>query len=109
MEVQSLAGRVAALNKFISKASDKCHIFFKTLKKAFKWTEEYEIAFQQLKQYLGAPPLLNSPKKGEVLHLYLAVSQTLVSSALMRSEGEHNYQSTTPAGPCTMQSSTTPG
>lgn len=34
--VQSLAGRVAALNKFISKATDKCLPFFKTLKKAFE-------------------------------------------------------------------------
>src|ERR1700733_3701420 len=85
-EVQSLAGRVAALNRFISKATDKCHPFFKTLKKAFEWTEECELAFQQLKQYLGSPPLLSSPKKGEVLCLYLAVSRTAVSSALMRNE-----------------------
>ena len=31
-EVQSLTGRVAALNKFVSKATDKCLPFFKTLK-----------------------------------------------------------------------------
>lgn len=31
-EVQSLAGRVAALNRFVSKATDKCLPFFKTLK-----------------------------------------------------------------------------
>lgn len=40
-EVQSLNGRVAALNRFISRAMDKCLPFFKTLKKAFKWTDEY--------------------------------------------------------------------
>ena len=34
-EVQSLMGRVAALNRFVSKATDKCLPFFKTLKKAF--------------------------------------------------------------------------
>ena len=34
-EVQSLTRRVAALNRFISKATDKCLAFFKTLKKAF--------------------------------------------------------------------------
>ena len=34
-EVQSLIGKVAALNRFISKATDKCLLFFKTLKKAF--------------------------------------------------------------------------
>ena len=34
-EVQSLTRRVATLNKFISKATDKCLPFFKTLKRAF--------------------------------------------------------------------------
>ena len=38
--VQSLNGKVAALNKFISKATDKCLPFFRILKKSFKWTDE---------------------------------------------------------------------
>ena len=32
-EVQSLNGRVTALNRFVSRAIDKCLPFFKTLKK----------------------------------------------------------------------------
>ena len=31
-EVQKLIGRIAALNKFVSKATNKCLPFFKTLK-----------------------------------------------------------------------------
>ena len=34
-EVQKLTGRIATLNKFVSKATDKCLPFFKTLKQAF--------------------------------------------------------------------------
>ena len=34
-EVQRLTGKITALNKFISKATDKCLPFFKTLKQAF--------------------------------------------------------------------------
>ena len=34
-EVQSLTGKVIALNRFVSKATDKCMSFFKVLKKAF--------------------------------------------------------------------------
>ena len=34
-EVQKLTGRVAALNRFVSKSTDKCLPFFKTLKQAF--------------------------------------------------------------------------
>ena len=39
-EVQYLTGRVAALKRFISKATNKCLPFFKVLKKAFEWTDE---------------------------------------------------------------------
>ena len=35
-EVQSLTRRVAALNRFVSKAIDKCLPFFKILKKTFE-------------------------------------------------------------------------
>ena len=39
-EVQSFIDRVAALNRFVSKATDKCLPFFKVLKKAFEWTNK---------------------------------------------------------------------
>ena len=39
-EVQSLNDKVAALNRFISRAMDKCLPFFHTLKKPFEWTNE---------------------------------------------------------------------
>ena len=44
-EVQSLTGRVAALNRFVSTTTDKCLPFFKVLKKAFEWTDECQKAF----------------------------------------------------------------
>ena len=39
-EVQKVTGRIATLNKFISKVTDKCLPFFKTLKQAFAWIDE---------------------------------------------------------------------
>jgi hypothetical protein len=48
-EVQSLTGRVAALNRFVSRATDKCLPFFKTLRKAFAWTDECQKSFEELK------------------------------------------------------------
>ena len=39
-EVQSLNGKVAALNRFVSRATDKCLPFFRTLKKSFEWTDK---------------------------------------------------------------------
>ena len=39
-EVQSLNGKVAVLNRFVLRATDKCLPFFRTLKKSFEWTDE---------------------------------------------------------------------
>ena len=44
-EVQKLTGRIAALNRFVSRATDKCLPFFKTLKQAFAWIDKCEVAF----------------------------------------------------------------
>ena len=86
-EVHSLIGKVAALNKFISKAIDKCMPFFKVLKKAFYWNDECEEALAKLKEYLAKLPLLSPSVMGEKLFLHLAVSNIAVSSALIKEEG----------------------
>ena len=85
-EVQSLNGKIAALNRFISKATDKCLPFFHTLRKSFEWTDECQKAFENLKKYLSSPPLLTPSIPGEELYLYLAVLQAAVSAALVREE-----------------------
>jgi len=85
-QLQQLTGRIAALNRFISRSTDKCLPFFKILQKTFVWSNECEEAFCQLKEYLANPPLLSSPKEGEILYLYLAVSPSAVSSVLVREE-----------------------
>ena len=87
-EVQKLTGRIAALNRFVSRATDKCLPFFKTLKQAFAWIDECKEAFQDLKRYLSNPPLLSPSKEGENLYLYLAVSTTVMSAALIREEAK---------------------
>ena len=85
-EVQKLTGRIATLNKFIPRATDKCLPFFKVLKKAFQWTNECEEALTKLKNYPIQPPLLSLSVMGEKLHLYLVVSNIIVSLALIREE-----------------------
>ncbi|GFS40362.1 hypothetical protein Acr_00g0068110 [Actinidia rufa] len=85
-EVQKLAEMAAVLNRFISKSSDKCCPFFKLLRKnaKFSWDEESEMALQQFKKYLTKPPLLSTLEEGELLHVYLVVSEHAVSSVLLR-------------------------
>ena len=70
----------------MSKATDKYLPFFRTLKKSFEWTTECQQAFEELKAYLSAPPLLSPSQPGEELFLYLAVSSVVVSTALIREE-----------------------
>ena len=70
-EVQRLIGRIAALSRFVSRASDKCQPFFQILKKAFQWDTNCEEAFSALKTYLSSSPILVSPSEGELLTLYL--------------------------------------
>ena len=88
-EVQRLSGRIAALNHFISRATDCCKPFFQALRKGkdFVWTVGCKQSFQDLKSYLGKPPLLSKLHEGDFLILYLVVSKGAVSSALVQEEG----------------------
>ena len=75
-DIQRLIGRVATLNRFISRSSKRSKPFYDILKKnkRFEWTEDHEKAFQELKKYLSSVPLLVKPIDGEPLLLYLLVS-----------------------------------
>ena len=83
-DIQRLTGRIAALSRFVSRASDRCRPFFQVLKKAFQWHTCCQEAFTTLKTYLSSPPILVSPSEGELLTLYLAVSDLATSVALVR-------------------------
>ncbi|XP_056691812.1 uncharacterized protein [Spinacia oleracea] len=89
-DVQKLAGRLVALNRFISRSSDKCKLFYDILKKneKFSWTDQHEAALQQLKQYLSEPSLLSKPKDKEELQVYLAVTESTISAVLVRQEDD---------------------
>jgi len=65
-EVQRLTRRIAALNRFISKATNKCLPFFKTFKQVFQWINKCEAVFQSLKEYLSKPPLLSLSTDGKI-------------------------------------------
>ena len=83
-EMQCLTGRIAALSSFVSRSSNKCRPFFQVMKKAFHWDAQCEEAFSALKTYLSSPPVLVSPSEGELLTLYLVVSDFSTSAALVR-------------------------
>ena len=83
-DIQRLTGRIATLSRFVSKAIDKCQPFFQVLKKAFQWDAHCKEAFMVIKTYLSSLPILVSPSEGELLTLYLAVSDFSTNAALVR-------------------------
>jgi hypothetical protein len=96
--VQQLAGRLAALSRFISKLGQKALPFYRLLWKMdkFTWTEEAQAAFDDLKHRLSMSPVLVTPREKEPMLLYIAAINQVVSSALVvkRTEDskEHRVQ-----------------
>jgi hypothetical protein len=78
----------AALNRFISRLAEKCRPFFDLIKKGnnFHWGDQSDQAFEQLKAYLIAAPLLAIPVNGESLYMYLAAFEHAVSAAIVRED-----------------------
>ncbi|XP_012853665.1 PREDICTED: uncharacterized protein LOC105973192 [Erythranthe guttata] len=85
-EVQSLAGKMVALGRFISRMADKSLPFFKVLRKAaqFEWTDKCQLAFEALKTSLSRLPILSTPERNETLFVYLSVGDEAVSSVLFK-------------------------
>ncbi|GKD34353.1 reverse transcriptase domain-containing protein [Tanacetum coccineum] len=87
-DVQKLNGKLASLNRFLSKSSEKSLPFFKTLKKCtkksdFQWTTEAEEAFKQMKKLIAELPTLTAPREHEELIIYLAAAKEAISAVLM--------------------------
>ncbi|GKB00587.1 reverse transcriptase domain-containing protein [Tanacetum coccineum] len=87
-DVQKLNGKLARLNRFLSKSAEKSLPFFKALKKCtkksdFQWTTETEAAFKQMKKLTVEPPTLTAPMEKEELIVYLTATREAVSAMLM--------------------------
>jgi hypothetical protein len=83
---QRLAGRLASLNRFISRSAETNLSFFEILKSAevFQWGLAQQKAFEELKQYLIDLTTLTPPSPGAPLLLYVVASHYAVSAALVQ-------------------------
>ena len=63
-EVQRLVGRLTAIARFLSKLADKTKPMVNLLKKSAKFerNETCQQNFDQVKQLLATPPILNKPR-----------------------------------------------
>jgi hypothetical protein len=82
---QRLEGRLASLNRFISRSAERNLPFFEILKsvEVFQWGPAQQKAFEELKQYLIDLTTLTPPSLGASLFLYVAASHSAVSATLV--------------------------
>lgn len=87
-EIQKLIGKIAALNRFISKSAERSLPFFRALKGTdeMEWVEEQLKAFQQFKNYLTSNLTVTVPFLEAPLLLYVAAS--IAVSAVLVQEKE---------------------
>lgn len=87
-DIQMLTEKLAALNRFISRLSNRCKHFFNLLRKkqGFEWDAEYQAIFEHIETYLSSVSILSSPVPGEELYLYIANTPTVISAVLVRVE-----------------------
>jgi hypothetical protein len=83
---QRLAGRLASLNRFISRSTERNLPFFEILKSAevFQWGPAQQKAFEELKQYLIDLTTLSPPSPRAPLLLYIVASHSAVSATLVQ-------------------------
>ena len=85
--IQTLIGKLAALNRFISRYSNSLLPFFTELKEASKkgWGPECDKTFHSINEYIASPLSLSQLVDGEELYLYLTALATSMSAILVRS------------------------
>jgi hypothetical protein len=95
---QRLAGRLASLNRFISRSAERNLQFFEILKsaKVFQWGLAQQRAFEELKQYLIDLTTLTPPSPGAPLLLYVAASHSAVSAALVQEKQDGQVKKQAP-------------
>ena len=83
-EVREFFGRLNYISRFISEMMAKCDSIFKLLKKhdSGEWTEECQIAFDKVKDYLSTPPILVPPIPKKPLILYLTIHEKSMGCVL---------------------------
>jgi ribonuclease HI len=95
---QWLTGRLASLNRFISRSAETNLPFFEVLKSAevFQWATAQRKAFEALKQYSIDLTTLTPPVPEAPLLLYVAASHSVVSAALVQEKLEEQTKKQVP-------------
>src|ERR1044072_6513452 len=87
-EICGFLGRINYISRFISHLTATCEPLFKLLKKdqAIIWNDNYQRAFDKIKEYLQEPPILIQPVPGRPIIMYLTVLEGSMGCVL----GQHD-------------------
>ncbi|KAK2455906.1 hypothetical protein QL285_003321 [Trifolium repens] len=89
-QLQSLLGKINFLRRFISNLSGKAQAFSPLLRlkkdDPFKWNQEHQKAFDDIKEYLIKPPVLMPPSRDKAMKLYIATSDKTIGSMLAQED-----------------------
>ncbi|CAL9018139.1 unnamed protein product, partial [Prunus brigantina] len=75
-ELPNLLGNINFLRRFISNSAKKIQ--------SFRWEEQHQHAFEEIKHYLSSPPVLSLPKRGRPLKSYVFASEVSIGSLLVQ-------------------------
>ena len=82
----SFLGRLQYINRFIARLTNICEIIFRLLRKnqPTDWNNDYQIAFENIKEYLLSPYVLVPPMPGHPLLLYLSILDMALGCMLVQ-------------------------
>ena len=83
-QVRGFLGRLNYISRFISHMTATCAPIFKLLRndQSHDWTEDFQKAFDSIKEYLSEPPILSPPVEGRPLIMYLTVLEDSMGCVL---------------------------
>lgn len=85
-------GKINFLRRFISNLSGEANVFSSllSLKKegGFKWEQEYQKYFDQIKTYLMNPPILLPLMRNRSMKLYIYASELTIKSMLAQEDDD---------------------
>jgi len=89
-EIQRLVGRLTSLARFLPRLTEKIKPILKIMKKqtAYKWDDQCEATFQQIKEMISSPPIMSRSVEELPLQLYLSVSDDTISATLIQENPE---------------------
>ena len=83
-EMRGFMGRLQYISRFIARLIDICEPIFRLLRKnqPTVWNDDYQLAFETIKEYFLSPHVLVPPTPGRPLLLYLSISDMALGCML---------------------------